>query len=106
MGGLVSLGPVKSGLGMVGILEATTLGPRSTHELVQALNALGLDVTGPELYPWLRRLTQENLLTPSLQIDPSGAQTRHYWIPREGARVLEQCLPVLRALGNVEGKPH
>lgn len=92
------LGAVKSGLGFVGILKATTARPRSTEELVAFLNALGMDVTGPELYPWLRRLTQDNLLAPSLLMDPAGGQLRHYWITREGARALDHALRVLRAM--------
>ncbi len=94
----MSLGAVKSGLGLVGILKATTARPRSTEELVAFLNAMGMEVTGPELYPWLRRLTQDNLLAPSLLINPEGGQLRHYWITREGTRALEHALQVLRAM--------
>ena len=85
-------------VGIIGLLEAAASGPRTTAEMLHALGALGLEVTGPELYPWLRRLTEDGLLTPSLCIDTSGAQVRHYWISREGARELEKALPALRGL--------
>lgn len=94
---------LKMGLAMTAILMATVPRPRSTGEILASLKGKGLEVTGPELHPWLRSLTEEGLLSPSLRLDASGAQERHYWITREGAKVLESLLPVLRAL--VAGEP-
>jgi len=89
---------VKMGLAMVAILMATVPRPRSTGEILASLQGKGLEVTGPELHPWLRSLTEAGLLSPSLRVDATGAQVRHYWITPEGAEVLKGCLPVMRAL--------
>lgn len=96
---------LKSGLGLLAILRATAEGPQTTDELKEALLRSGLEASGPELYPWLRRLTEEGLITPSLLLDPSGAQVRHYWITREGASQLDCLRPVLRFLGEEGGSP-
>lgn len=89
---------VRSGVGLLAILMAAAATPQSTEDILRALHEKGLEVTPPELYPWLRRLTAEGLLAPSLQINPEGEQVRHYWITREGAKAIMDLLPVLRAL--------
>lgn len=94
---------VKSGVGLLVILMAAVPTPQSTEDILGALRAKGLEVSPPELYPWLRRLTAEGLLAPSLQIDPEGRHLRHYWITREGAKVIMELLPVLRALVGEKG---
>lgn len=93
--------PMRIGLAYIAILQATEQAPRSTAELVEHLETLGLEVTPGELYPWLRRLTEEGLLAPSLQVPPSGAPIRHYWRTREGGRALSLVMPTI--LGLAEG---
>src|SRR4029078_1064717 len=60
------------------------------YSLKQSLAEAGLEVNEGTLYPLMRRLEEQGLLTSEWRIADEGRPRRYYLLSKEGASVLER----------------
>lgn len=78
-----------------GLIVLSTLAllknPHYGYSLVQTLEEKGIPIDGNTLYPLLRRLEKQNLLTSDWEVDSSKPR-KYYRITDEGIEVLNELI--------------
>lgn len=75
--------------------------PQYGYSLRQALARRGMEIEEGTLYPLLRRLESQGLLTSEWKIEESGPPRRYYVLSPQGSETYRQLIQSWRALSAV-----